>query len=307
MSYTMFPITQPDLWTLYKKSVALFWTAEEVDLSKDLDGWEKLNADEKHFLKMILLFFAGSDGIVFENIDLNFAREVQWNEAKAFYAYQGFNEMVHSEMYSLKIEKYITDQAEKDLMFNAIENVPCVQKKAQWALKWFDQSIPFAQRLVAFMCVEGIFFSGSFCAIFWLKRRGIEMPGLFFANELISRDEGLHLEFAETLFRLLPDKPSPRTVHTIVKDAVAIESEFMTESLPCKLIGMDSESMIQYIKFVSDRIMKQIGYQTIWDEQNPFLWMENIALDGKTNFFEKRVGEYSKHMDSSKVVFDEDF
>jgi ribonucleotide reductase beta subunit family protein with ferritin-like domain len=307
MGYTMFPITKPDLWTLYKKMVGLFWTTEEVDLSKDLDGWEKLDADEKHFLKMVLLFFAGSDGIVFENIDLNFAQEIEWNEAKAFYACQAFNEMIHSEMYSLKIEKYISDQQEKDRMFRAIETVPCVHKKAQWALKWFDRSIPFAQRLVAFMCVEGIFFSGSFCAIFWLKRRGIEMPGLFFANELISRDEGLHLEFAQTLFSHLPDKPSPKIVHSIIKDAVEIEREFITESLPCKLIGMDADSMIQYIQFVADRILKQIGYLTIWDAKNPFLWMENIALDGKTNFFEKRVGEYSKHMDSTAVVFDEDF
>lgn len=303
----MFPITKPDLWALYKKMVGLFWTTEEVDLSKDLDGWEKLDADEKHFLKMVLLFFAGSDGIVFENIDLNFAQEIEWNEAKAFYACQAFNEMIHSEMYSLKIEKYISDQQEKDRMFRAIETVPCVHKKAQWALKWFDRNIPFAQRLVAFMCVEGIFFSGSFCAIFWLKRRGIEMPGLFFANELISRDEGLHLEFAQTLFSHLPDKPSPKIVHSIIKDAVDIEREFITESLPCKLIGMDADSMIQYIQFVADRIMKQIGYITVWDAKNPFLWMENIALDGKTNFFEKRVGEYSKHMDSTAVVFDEDF
>lgn len=303
----MFPITKPDLWALYKKMVGLFWTTEEVDLSKDLDGWEKLDADEKHFLKMVLLFFAGSDGIVFENIDLNFAQEIEWNEAKAFYACQAFNEMIHSEMYSLKIEKYISDQQEKDRMFRAIETVPCVHKKAQWALKWFDRNIPFAQRLVAFMCVEGIFFSGSFCAIFWLKRRGIEMPGLFFANELISRDEGLHLEFAQTLFSHLPDKPSPKIVHSIIKDAVDIEREFITESLPCKLIGMDADSMIQYIQFVADRILKQIGYITVWDAKNPFLWMENIALDGKTNFFEKRVGEYSKHMDSTAVVFDEDF
>ena len=307
MSYTMFPITKPDLWSLYKKAVGSFWTAEEVDLSKDLDGWNSLSNSERHFLTMILAFFAGSDGIVFENINVNFAGDVEWSEAQAFYSYQGFNEMIHSETYSLLIEKYITDPYEKDQMFRAIETVPCVKKKAEWALKWFDKEIPFSHRLVAFMCVEGIFFSGSFCAIFWLKRRGIEMPGLFFSNELISRDEGLHLEFAQQLFSHMSNLPSTKVVHDIIKQAVEIETEFITESLPCKLIGMDSYSMIQYIQFIADRILKQINYLTIWDTKNPFTWMENIGLDGKTNFFEKRVGEYAKHMDTSAVLFDEEF
>lgn len=304
----MFPVVKDDLWSLYKNAIGSFWVAEEVDLSKDLDGWEMLSSDEKHFIKYILAFFAGSDGIVFENIDLHFSKDTNWNEAKAFYAYQGFNEMIHSETYSLLIEKYITDSHEKDSLFRAIDTIPSVTEKANWALKWFDsEKYQFNSRLVAFMCVEGIFFSGSFCAIFWLKRRGIEMPGLFFSNELISRDEGLHLQFAETLFGHLETKPSTKVVHDIVKSAVEIEKKFITESLPCKLIGMDSDSMIQYIQFVADRILKQIGYMTIWDVQNPFIWMENMGLEGKTNFFEKRVGEYSKHMDSSAVTFDEDF
>jgi ribonucleotide reductase beta subunit family protein with ferritin-like domain len=304
----MFPVIKDDLWTIYKNALGSFWVAEEIDLSKDLDGWNKLGDDEKRFLKYILAFFAGSDGIVFENIDLHFSKDVVWNEAKAFYAYQGFNEMIHSETYSLLIEKYITDKVEKDHLFKAIDEIPCVTEKAKWALEWFDdKKYPLSHRLVAFMCVEGIFFSGSFCAIFWLKRRGIEMPGLFFSNELISRDEGLHLEFAETLFGHLDDRPSTQIVHKIVKSAVEIERKFITESLPCKLVGMNAESMIQYIQFVADRILKQIGYMTIWDVQNPFLWMENMGLEGKTNFFEKRVGEYSKHMDSTEVKFDDDF
>jgi len=307
MGYTLFPLTKPNLWAHYKNLVASFWTAEEVDLSKDTSGWEKLGADEKHFLSMVLAFFAGSDGIVYRNVNINFSEDVKWNEAKAFYSCQSFNEMVHSETYSLLIEKYISDLSEKDKMFNAIETIPCVKRKAEWALKWFDSSIPFVQRLLAFICVEGIHFSGSFCAIFWLKHRGIDMPGLFFSNELISRDEGLHLAFAIELFHELNDRPSTQVVHKIFKDAVAIEKEFITEAIPCKLIGMDSDKMSQYIEYVADRILKQLSYMTIWDSENPFDFMETLGLDGKTNFFEKRVGEYSKHMDSSGITFDEEF
>lgn len=304
----MFPVTHPNLWALYKKAVASFWTAEEVDLSKDLDGWNMLSHEERHFLSRILAFFAGSDGIVFENLDMHFSKDTDLNEAKAFYAFQGADEMIHSETYSLLIEKYIQDPVEKDSLFRAIETVPCVKKKAEWALKWLNDSVPFASRLVAFACVEGIHFSGSFCAIFWLKRRGIAMPGLFFSNELISRDEGMHLEFAIELFRTLQLSLSTREVHTIVKEAVEIEKEFLTEALPCKLIGMDADKMSRYIEFVADRILKQLGYMTIWDTENPFPWMETMGLDGKTNFFEKRVGEYSKHMDASEVLtFDDNF
>ena len=301
----MFPITKPVLWEYYKNAVGSFWTVEEVDLSKDLQDWDKLNDNEKHFVKMVLAFFAASDGIVFENLNINFAQEVELSEAKAFYSYQGFNENIHSEMYSLLIEKYITDQTEKQETLNAIETIPCIKKKAEWAFKWFDKSLPFSTRLLAFGCVEGIFFSGSFCSIFWLKKRGL-MPGLGFSNELISRDEGLHLDFAVAMMHEF-GIPDIRTAHKIVKDAVAIEKEFIVEALPCKLIGMDSVLMSRYIEFVADRVLKQLGLITIWDTPNPFDWMENISLEGKTNFFEKRVGEYSKHMDNSDVSFDEEF
>lgn len=308
--YTMFPLTKPNLWSQYKNLVASFWTPEEVDLTKDMNGWEKLGDDERHFLKMILAFFAGSDGIVYRNVNINFSEDVEWNEAKAFYSYQGFNEMIHSETYSLLIEKYISDLSEKETLFNAIEYIPCVKRKAEWALKWFDkETIPFEQRLLAFACVEGIHFSGSFCAIFWLKHRGVDMPGLFFSNELISRDEGLHLNFALELFTECrgQTKVTPQIAHKIIKDAVAIEKEFITDAIPCKLIGMDSEKMGQYIEYVADRILKQLGYQPVWDAENPFDFMETLGLEGKTNFFEKRVGEYTKHMDASSVTFDEEF
>lgn len=304
--FTMFPIKYPDLYQLYKKAVSSFWTVEEIDLSSDMTDWEKLSENEKHFIKMVLAFFAASDGIVFENLNLNFANEVQISEARAFYSYQGFNENIHSETYSLLIEKYVTDQVEKDQLFRAVDNIPCIRKKAKWAMMWFSHKMSFAERLVAFACVEGIFFSGSFCSIFWLKHRGL-MPGLCFSNELISRDEGLHLEFAITLSDHLENKPSTKTVHTIVKEAVAIEKEFITEALPCRLLGMDSEKMSQYIEYVADRMLKQFGYLTIWDAENPFDWMENISLEGKTNFFEKRVGDYSKHMDTSEIIFNEEF
>ena len=305
--FTTFPIRYPDLWALYKKAVGSFWTVEEIDLSSDLKDWDKLTDNERHFVKTILAFFAASDGIVFENLDLNFTRDVQIPEARAFYAYQGFNESIHGETYSLMIDKLVRDTTEKANLFKAIETVPAVRRKAEWAMKWMGD-VPFGQRLAAFACVEGIFFSGSFCAIFWLKKRGL-MPGLSFSNELISRDEGLHQEFAVTLFSHLLNKPDKKTVLDIVKSAVAIEKEFITEALPCRLIGMDSTQMSQYIEFVADRLLQQLGVKPYWESLNPFDWMETISLEGKTNFFEKRVGDYSKHMvsEGDSVRFDEEF
>lgn len=304
--FTVFPLKYPHLWELYKKAQMSNWTAEEVDLSNDMDDWKTLNENEKKFIKYILAFFAGSDGIVFENINNNFADEVQISEARSFYAYQAHNEMVHGETYSKLIDKYIKDQSEKKQLFEAIQTVPCIEQKAKWAMKWFSGS-SFAERLFAFACVEGIFFSGSFCAIYWLKKRGL-MPGLCFSNELISRDEGLHQEFAVELYKLLKNKPSTETIHTIIKEAVEIEKEFILNALPCKLIGMNSEKMSSYIEYVSDRLLKQIGVPPIWNSKNPFDFMENISLDGKTNFFEKRVGDYGKMDDSSdEIGFDEEF
>lgn len=308
--FTTFPIRYPDLWNLYKKAVASFWTVEEIDLASDLKDWDKLNSDEQHFIKTVLAFFAASDGIVFENLDLNFTKDVQIPEARSFYAYQGFNESIHGETYSLMIDKLVRDPAEKERLFRAIETVPAVKKKAEWALRWVgDSSTPFAQRLVAFACVEGIFFSGSFCSIFWLKKRGL-MPGLSFSNELISRDEGLHQEFAVTLYSHLKEKLDDNTIFQIVVEALDIEREFITEALPCRLIGMDSQSMIEYIKFVAQRLLIQLGVtQHSIMATNPFDWMENISLEGKTNFFEKRVGDYSKHMivEGDGVRFDVEF
>jgi ribonucleotide reductase beta subunit family protein with ferritin-like domain len=305
--FTTFPIRYPALWDLYKKAVGSFWTSEEIDMSGDIKDWETLNGDEQHFIKMVLAFFAASDGIVMENIDINFSSEVQISEARAFYAYQAFNESIHSETYSLMIDKLVKDPAEKESLFKAIDTVPAVKLKADWALRWMGSGT-FAQRLIAFACVEGIFFSGSFCAIFWLKKRGI-MPGLSFSNELISRDEGLHQEFAVTLYNELRDKLSTDMIQQIVKEAVEIESKFITEALPCKLIGMDSDQMTRYIEFVADRLLAQIGVARVYSSENPFDWMENISLEGKTNFFEKRVGDYSKHMitDGDTIRFDEDF
>lgn len=305
--YTTFPIKYPDLWALYKKAIASFWTVEEIDFTQDLNDWDRLSDGDRHFIKMILAFFAASDGIVFENLSLNFVDEVQIPEARSFYAYQGFNESIHGETYSQLIEKYIRDPEEKSKLFSAIESFPCVRRKATWATNYMDRSRDFARRLVAFACVEGIFFSGSFCAIFWLKNRGV-MPGLGFSNELISRDEGLHLEFAVALFGHLASKPSREDVFEIVRDAVSIEKEFIQDAIPVKLIGMDSDKMGQYIEYVADRLLKQLGYDPYWNAENPFDWMEHISLEGKTNFFEKRVGEYSKHIDTSTVLkFDEDF
>ena len=279
---------------------------EEIDLSRDMDDWKNCTKDERHFIKYILAFFAASDGIVFENISVNFSKEVQIPEARSFYAYQGHNEMVHGETYSLLIEKYITDPIEKDETFRAIETIPCIKEKAEWALKWLDGGLPFRDRLVAFACVEGIFFSGSFCAIFWLKKRGL-MPGLSFSNELISRDEAMHLEFAVALFGMLNVKSDVTTVHAIISEAVTIEKGFILEALPCKLIGMDSGKMSTYIEFVADRLLKQLGYPTLWNSKNPFDFMENISLDGKTNFFEKRVGDYAKFSNEGSIAFNEDF
>ena len=299
----LFPITRPKLWEHYKKAVGSFWTVEEIDLAKDLDDWRTLTDPEKHFIKMVLAFFAGSDGIVFDNLNLNFASETDWNEAKAFYAYQGFNEMIHAETYSLLIDKYAESDTEKDYLFNAVSHVSSVGRKADWARKWFDRSLPLVDRLVAFACVEGIFFSGSFCAIFWLKKRGV-MPGLCFSNELISRDEGSHLDFAvEMITELGGDLGAARV---IVSEAVAIEKEFICEALPCKLIGMDSEKMSEYIEYVADRLLKSLGQPVIFGTANPFDWMEKISLEGKTNFFEKRVGDYSKYT-GGDIRFDADF
>ena len=310
--FTTFPIKYHDLWDMYKRAQGSFWTAEEIDFSKDMEDWENLSDDERHFITTILAFFAASDGIVFENINNNFAKEVQISEARAFYAYQEYNEHIHSETYSLLIDKYIQDPEKKDQLFSAIDTIQCVKTKAEWAIKWFDQSLNFAERLFAFACVEGIFFSGSFCAIFWLKKRGI-MPGLCFSNELISRDEGLHQDFAIALFKHLRNTPSEATIHSIVRSAVRCEKEFITKALPCRLIGMNEDLMSQYIEFVADRLLKQAGYSPIWNAENPFDFMENICLDGKTNFFEKRVGDYGKSSvgmsasDNSICFTDEDF
>ena len=304
--FTVFPIKYHNLWELYKKSQMSNWTAEEIDLSKDMDDWRSLSDNERYFIKMILAFFAASDGIVFENISMNFASEVQIPEARSFYAYQGHNEMVHGETYSLLIDKYITEPKDKDESFRAIETIPCITGKANWALKWFDKSHSFGERLAAFACVEGIFFSGSFCAIFWLKKRGL-MPGLSFSNELISRDEAMHLEFAVELFGMLKNKPSQNIIHSIVSEAVTNEKAFILEAPPCALIGMNSGQMSLYIEYVADRLLKQLGYEPLWNSPNPFDFMENISMDGKTNFFEKRVGEYAKFSNEGSINFDDDF
>ena len=305
--FTVFPIKHENLWAMYKKAQMSNWTAEEIDFSKDMDDWNGLSDNEKHFIKYILAFFAGSDGIVFENINNNFADEIQLTEARSFYAYQCHNEMVHGETYSKLIDKYIKSSAEKNQLFEAIKTIPCIERKAKWAMKWFSKERPFAERLLAFACVEGIFFSGSFCAIFWLKKRGL-LPGLCFSNELISRDEGMHQDFAVEVFNMLKNKPSASVIEEIIRDAVSIEKEFITDALPCSLIGMNSDKMIEYIEYVADRLAKQVGHDKIWNTKNPFDFMENISLDGKTNFFEKRVGDYGKmDEDSTNIEFDEDF
>tara|TARA_B100001113_G_scaffold351602_1_gene351054 strand:+ start:4702 stop:5865 length:1164 start_codon:yes stop_codon:yes gene_type:complete len=305
--FTVFPIEHENLWAMYKKAQMSNWTAEEIDFSKDMDDWVNLSENEQHFIKYILAFFAGSDGIVFENLNDNFASEVQYTEARSFYAYQEHNEMVHGETYSKLIDKYIKSSSEKKNLFEAIQTIPCIKNKADWAMKWFSKDKSFGERLIAFACVEGIFFSGSFCAIFWLKKRGL-LPGLCFSNELISRDEGLHLEFAIELFKMLKHKPNKSIIDQIVKDAVDIEKQFITDALPCSLIGMNSDKMSEYIEYVADRLLKQSGHDKIWGTKNPFDFMENISLDGKTNFFEKRVGDYGKiDEDSTSIEFNEEF
>ncbi|XP_074640821.1 ribonucleoside-diphosphate reductase subunit M2 B-like [Tubulanus polymorphus] len=292
--FVVFPIVYQDIWTMYKKAEASFWTAEEVDLSKDIYDWEKLKADEQHFISHVLAFFAASDGIVNENLVERFSKEVQVTEARCFYGYQIAIENIHSEMYSLLIETYIKDNEKKEYLFNAIETMPCVKRKADWALKWInDSESTFGERVVAFAAVEGIFFSGSFAAIFWLKKRGL-MPGLTFSNELISRDEGLHCEFACLMFSHLVNKPSVEKVQQIIRDAVVIEQEFLTEALPCSLIGMNCTLMKQYIEFVADKWLIELGCPKVYNSENPFPFMDNISLEGKTNFFEKKVAEYQK-------------
>jgi ribonucleoside-diphosphate reductase beta chain len=304
--FVIFPIQHQEIWEMYKNQEACIWTAEEIDLSADIDDWRnKLNDNEKHFIKHVLAFFAASDGIVNENLAENFVREVQYSEAKFFYGFQIMMENIHSETYSLLIDTYISDPAEKKMLFNAIETIPAVKKKAEWALKWVESEY-FQERLVAFAAVEGIFFSGSFCSIFWLKKRGL-MPGLSFSNELISRDEGMHCDFAVLLHnKYLVNKVSEERIKEIVLSALEIEKEFITESLPVKLIGMNQDLMKQYLEFVADRLLVDLGCSKVFDVENPFDFMANISLQGKTNFFEKRVGEYQKAgvKNSSENTFD---
>lgn len=309
--FVLFPIKYSAVWEMYKKAEASFWTAEEIDLSQDLHDWKKLTADERHFISHVLAFFAASDGIVNENLCSRFSTEVQIPEARCFYGFQIAIENIHSETYSLLIDTYITDPAEKDRLFNAIETVPAVMKKAEWALKWIESQDSFAKRLIAFAAVEGIFFSGSFCAIFWLKKRGL-MPGLTFSNELISRDEGLHRDFAVLLHSLLEEKPDQKEISAIITEAVAIEKEFVCNALPVSLIGMNAALMSQYIEYVADHLLVSLGLPKVYGTANPFDWMELISMQGKTNFFEKRVGEYQKAgvmSEKNDMLFslDEDF
>jgi ribonucleoside-diphosphate reductase beta chain len=309
--FVILPIKYPAIWEMYKKAEASFWTAEEIDLSDDLKHWENLNSGEKHFISHILAFFAASDGIVNENLAVNFMSEVQLPEARCFYGFQIMMENIHSETYALLIDTYVKDPAEKDRLFHAIDTVPCVGKKAEWALKWINNG-NFAERLVAFAAVEGIFFSGSFCSIFWLKKRGL-MPGLTFSNELISRDEGSHCEFACLLYGMLENKLPQEQVTKIITDAVEIEKEFVTDALPVNLIGMNAKLMNQYIEFVADRWLSELGYDKYYNATNPFDFMEMISLQGKTNFFEKRVGDYQKSgvlnasAESKSFSLDDDF
>lgn len=303
--FVVFPIEYPEVWAMYKKAMASFWTTDEVDLSKDIAQWPKLTDNERHFIKHVLAFFAASDGIVNENLVERFMSEVQMTEARCFLGFQVMIENVHSEMYSQLIDTFITDAAEKMKCLRAIEHFPAIKKKADWALNWAkDEDSSFGARIVAFAAVEGIFFSGSFCAIFWLKKRGI-MPGLSFSNELISRDEGMHTDFGCMMHNMLAERPSQELVYNIFRDAVAIEKEFITESLPCRLVGMNSKMMSQYIEFVADRLLTQLNHPKIYNTKNPFPWMELISMEGKTNFFERRVGDYSKTVDTkSDTSFD---
>ena len=291
--FVMFPLQDQDIWKIYKKMMDCFWRAEEIDFSKDMTHWETLTEKEQYFIKMILAFFAASDGIVIENLGMRFMTDVQLPEARAAYGFQLMMENIHSETYSLLIDTYIKDQEEKTKLFKALDNFPCIKKKADWAIKWInDKRSSFGTRLLAFACVEGIFFSGAFCSIYWLKKRGL-MPGLTFSNELIARDEGMHTDLAVLLFRKLIKRPNKKKVYDIVQEAVSIEKEFICSALPCKLIGMNSKLMSQYIEFVADRIVQQLGFDKIYKTANPFDFMEMISLEGKTNFFEKRVGDYS--------------
>lgn len=311
--FVLFPIKHPEVWDMYKNAEASFWTAEEIDLAADLPDWDnKLNDDERHFIKHVLAFFAASDGIVLENLVARFTQEVQLPEARCFYAFQAMIENIHSETYSLLIDTYIRDDAEKNRLFKAIDTIPIVKKKADWCLKHIASTESFAHRLVAFAIVEGIFFSGSFCSIFWLKKRGL-MPGLTFSNELISRDEGMHTDFACLLYSMLNDKLNTKQIHQVVKEAVNIEKEFVTDALPVRLIGMNSHLMSEYIEFVANRLVRELGCDLVPypDAKNPFEFMELISLEGKTNFFEKRVGEYAKAGVGSKearvFTMEEDF
>ncbi|MHB1921618.1 MAG: ribonucleoside-diphosphate reductase small subunit [Chitinophagaceae bacterium] len=308
--FVILPINFPSIWRMYKKHEASFWTAEEIDLSNDQKDWDQLQEGERYFISHILAFFAASDGIVNENLAVNFMGEVQVPEARCFYGFQIMMENIHSETYALLIDTYIKDPVEKNKLFHAIETVPAVKKKAEWALRWIQKG-SFAERLVAFAAVEGIFFSGSFCSIFWLKKRGL-MPGLTFSNELISRDEGLHCEFACLLYKMLEHQLSQQNVEAIITDAVSIEKEFITEALPVALIGMNAKLMCQYIEFVADRWLNELGYPKVYGTSNPFDFMEMISLQGKTNFFEKRVGDYQKsgvlnNKEQQAFSLDEDF
>lgn len=311
--FVIFPIQHHDIWEWYKKQEACFWTAEEIDLHQDITDWNtKLNDDEKFFIKHILAFFAASDGIVNENLAENFVSEVQYTEAKFFYGFQLMMENIHSETYSLLIDTYVKDEKEKNILFKALENFPAIAKKAEWALKWVE-SDSFAERLIAFAAVEGIFFSGAFCSIFWLKKRGV-MPGLTFSNELISRDEGMHCDFAVHLHNNhLVNKVSKARITEILTNALDIEREFITESLPVSLIGMNAKLMTQYLEFVTDRLLVELGCERVYNSSNPFDFMDMISLQGKTNFFEKRVSEYQKagvlnnDSEGNKISFDADF
>ena len=311
--YVIFPIQHNDFWVMYKKAMANFWTPEEIDLTKDLADWGKLNDNEKHFIENVLAFFAASDGIVNENLVERFCQEVQILEAKFFYGFQIAIENIHSETYSLLIDTYIKDSEKKTHLLNAVDTIPSVKKKADWALKWInDTNSPFSHRIIGFAAVEGIFFSGSFCSIFWLKKRGL-MPGLCQSNELISRDEGMHTEFAVLMYENLQNKPDNSIIQQIIQEAVTIEQEFITESLSCELIGMNKTLMGQYIEYVADRLLKMFKIDPIYNTQNPFSWMEMISVQGKTNFFEKRVGEYANKANpnmktsENEIDFDTDF
>jgi len=312
--FCAFPIKYHDIWEMYKKAEASFWTAEELDLQEDMKHWVKLSKNEQHFIKHILAFFASSDGIVLENLAVRFMKDLQIPEARAFYGFQIMIESIHSEVYALLIDTYIKDPAEKDKLFHAIKTIPIVTKKAEWAMKWIGSERSFAERLIAFACVEGIFFSGSFCAIYWIKKRGL-MPGLTFSNELISRDEGMHRDFACLLYSYLNAKLPDQTIVDIVTGAVTIEKEFVCDALPVELIGMNQTMMCEYIEFVADHLLASLGLPKYYNTANPFDWMELISLQGKTNFFEKRVGEYARagvmdsitSTDNHVFKMDEDF